>query len=95
MLTGTYLQIGRDPKVECECAIIAWYDDADRDPYEPLVAEFSFRYEDQDEKFEEGPAGVAYEVLRVLQSSDAWPDQEHWIDPESQTKTAYVYNRQR
>ena len=48
VITGSDFQIGRDPTVKAECALIVWYDDA-VSLTDLVVAEFSFRYRDKDE----------------------------------------------
>jgi len=84
VITGADFQIGASPKAEAECALIVWYDDAD--PHEkPLLVEFSFRYGNDDEQYDGKLCEIAYAVFQELQNSK-------WVNPESQTKTAYVYD---
>jgi len=44
VITGADFQIRKSPKVEAECALIAWYDEAGEKD-RPVVVEFSFKYE--------------------------------------------------
>ncbi len=84
VVTGADFQIGQDPKLECECALVAWYRE-DRDVDGPVFAEFSFKYGDDKEKYKGEPAWRACEVFRALQQMDTW------VDDVARTKTAGVY----
>jgi hypothetical protein len=83
VIKGGKFQIRREPKVNAECALIAWYDD---NAENPVVVEFSFRYGDENETYTRKMAQRAYEVFEVLQKLTSW------LDPNPKTKTAYIYN---
>ena len=87
VVTGGDFQIGQEPKVEAECALIAWYD-AQGDAQLPKVVEFSFRYGSNEETYAGVVAQCAYDVFQILQGEAL----ARWVDPTSQTKTAYVYS---
>ena len=87
VLTGADFQIGKEPKVEAECALIVWYDVQD-DTQTPQVVEFSFRYSNNDEQYSGAVAKCAYDVFQRLQGETL----ARWVDPASKTKTAYVYS---
>jgi hypothetical protein len=72
-------------KVVAEVALILW---SDRDDGRPLVAEFSFRYEDKDEKFHHKAARLAMDYFEELQLLD-------WCVPEGRTKTQFAYRAAR
>ena len=80
-------EIQSDPKVEAECALVVWYDSGGSKT-EPVLAEFSFRYKDKKERYPAKMVQRAYEAFKCLQEELA-----EWLDPESMTKTAYVYSR--
>ncbi|MCG8605743.1 hypothetical protein MJD09_12200 [bacterium] len=87
VIAGADFQVRESPKVEAECALIAWYDEAN-DEDRPVLAEFSFRYENKREKFDGEAAQRAYDVFgRVPERLGKW------IDSHGPTKTAYVYAR--
>ena len=86
VLTGADFQIGKSPKVEAECALIVWYD-TQGEAQRPRVAEFSFKYGDDDEKYSGEVAQRAYQVFQILQGTTL----SGWVDRKSKTKTAYVY----
>lgn len=87
VVSGAYFQIGKNPKVEAECALIAWYEEAGEEG-RPVVVEFSFRYENEREEYDGEAAQRAYDVFGRLKDMLA-----EWIDSEGPTKTAYVYSR--
>jgi hypothetical protein len=87
VLIGADFQIGKEPKVEAECALIVWYDAQD-DAQTPAVVEFSFRYSNHEEKYPGAVAQCAYDVFQRLQGETL----ARWVDPASKTKTAYVYS---
>jgi hypothetical protein len=87
VLTGGHVQISNRPKVEAECALIAWYD-AGGVRHRPEVVEFSFRYGDDDEGYDGKAARRAYEIFQTLQA----PALAGWVDPAGATKTAYAYD---
>lgn len=80
-------EIRSDSKVEAECALVVWYD-LNGSETEPVIAEFSFRYGDKKERYPAKMVQRAYEAFQCLQEELA-----EWLDPESMTKTAYVYSR--
>jgi len=84
VIKGTTFQIGKDPDVFAECSLTLWY--AEERGEEPLVAEFSFKYEDEKEGYTAAMARRAYDAFLALQDK-----LDEWIDTESKTKTAYVY----
>ena len=87
VITGATFQIRNKPKRDAECALIVWYDHED-DEEHPVVVEFSFRYQDDEEAYTRKMAQRAYNIFLAMQ--DRLPD---WIDPNPVTKTKYVYNR--
>ncbi len=92
VIDGSDFQIGKDPKVEAECAIVVWYDHAGSET-DPEMVEFSYRYKNDDEEsklLENHATEVvlhAYAVFQILQDT-----MDEWIDPASLTKTAFVYS---
>lgn len=85
VVEGARFQIGKNPKLDSECGLILWYD-LQGDDQKPVVAEFSFRYGNRNADFEGNAARRAYEVFQILQES-----LKGWLDPDSKTKTAFVY----
>ncbi len=88
VIEGADFQIGKKPKVKAECALIAWYDKAGNKD-RPVVVEFSFKYENEKEKYDGEVAQRAYNLFDKLQNGKLGK----WIDPEGPTKTRYVYLR--
>jgi hypothetical protein len=86
VVKGTTFQIRKDPEVFAECCLTLWYAEAQGE--QPIVAEFSFKYEDEREDYTATMARRAYDAFTAMQ--DQLGD---WLDPESMTKTAYVYAR--
>ena len=87
VIVGGDFQIRNSPKEEAECALVLWYD-ASGDKETPVVAEFSFRYQNKDEAYSGKAAQRAYEVFSRI------PERlGPWIDVTGPTKTAYVYSR--
>jgi hypothetical protein len=85
VLDGALLMLGsRD--IEAECAFVVWYDEGEHDTT-PVVAEFSFKYGDEEEGYRASVASDAFAILRLLDSGLG-----DWVDPNSQTKTAFVYS---
>lgn len=80
-------KISRKPKENAECCLIIWYDPAISST-RPVVAEFSFRYGDKKEQYTAGMALRAHDAFRRLQKHLGG-----WVDPNSLTKTAYVFSR--
>ena len=87
VVTGADFQVDANPKVEAECALIAWYE-AEGSVWQPVVLEFSFRYGDGSGNYAEDGAKRAYDAFLALQSKQL----SDWADPASRTKTAYVYS---
>jgi hypothetical protein len=84
VIKGTTFQIRRDPEVFAECCLTLWYDD--ETTLHPILAEFSFNYENADGEYTAVMARRAYDAFIAIQ--DGLGD---WIDAKSMTKTAYVY----
>jgi hypothetical protein len=87
VITGADFEIRRSPKVEAECALIAWYDEA-CEKGRPVVVEFSFRYKNEQEEYDGEAAQRAYDVFTRIKDMLA-----DWVDAKGLTKTAYVYSR--
>lgn len=64
-----------------ELAVILW---SSRHQDRPVLAEFSFRYEDENEKYELNLAALAKRLFDKVQDLD-------WCNPNGATKTQYVY----
>jgi len=62
VITGADFQIRKSPKVEAECALIAWYDGAGEED-RPVVVEFSLKYENEREEYSGKAAQKAYDVF--------------------------------
>jgi hypothetical protein len=86
VLEGADFQIGKEPKIEAECALVVWYDAAGN-AHRPVLVEFSFRYENDHERYEGAVAERAYKVFQELQEHVM----ANWVDGASKTKTAFVY----
>jgi len=86
VIKGTTFQIRKDPEVFAECSLTLWY--VTEQGKEPVVAEFSFKYEDEKEEYTAAMARRAYDAFLAIQ--DKLID---WIDGEAMTKTAYVYTQ--
>lgn len=65
-----------------EIALILW---SNGEAGRPLVAEFSFRYEDKDENYPETTVRKAKYLFELLQRLD-------WFLPEGKTKTQFAYH---
>jgi hypothetical protein len=87
VLTGTDFQIGKGPKVEAECALIVWYK-KQQGIQDPEVAEFSFKYGHPEGRYLGAVAKRAYDVFQILQGKAL----ASWVNPDSKTKTAYIYS---
>ena len=87
VIEGANFRVRRNPKLEAECALIAWYD-SNHSGARPAVVEFSFRYGNDKENYTMKTAQRAYEAFRALRS----PQLTSWVDPTSMTKTSYVYS---
>jgi hypothetical protein len=85
VLEGAGLLLGsRD--MSAECALVVWYDEGEQDTT-PVVAEFSFKYGDEEEQYRASVAKDAYAILGLLQNG-----MTDWVDANSRTKTAFVYS---
>jgi hypothetical protein len=84
VIKGAKFEIRNSPKVDSKCALIVWYDNKG-DENKPVAVEFSFKYGDENENYTLKMAQRAYDVFQVLQKLTSW------VDPESDTKTAYIY----
>jgi len=81
---GTSFQIRKDPEVLAECSLTIWYTDEHGE--KPVVAEFSFKYEGDEDSYSAKMAQRAYNAFITIQ------DQlDEWLDPRPTTKTAFVY----
>ncbi|MCG8362891.1 MAG: hypothetical protein MJA27_06095 [Pseudanabaenales cyanobacterium] len=87
VIAGANFQIQKSPKVEANCALIAWYDAAGEED-KPVVVEFSFKYENKQEEYDGETSQRAYDVFGRLKDKLA-----EWVDSDGPTKTAYVYSR--
>jgi len=85
VVEGGSLSIGKDPKVEAECALIVWYDHAGQKDT-PVAVEFSYRYGDDDEAYGGTTASRAFQIFNALQTQLA-----EWVAPDARTKTAFVF----
>lgn len=85
VIKGTSFQIRKDPELLAMCSLTLWY--ADEADEKPLVAEFSFKYEDAKEAYSGKAAHRAYLSYMAMQDK-----LKSWIDSKSMTKTAYVYS---
>lgn len=83
VIDGGKLIIGKDEGEEAECALVIWHAE---DEELPIVAEFSYKYGDEHERYGKKVAARAYEAFELVQTMDEWRDKE------SLTKTAYVYS---
>lgn len=84
VIKGAKFQIKNQPRLDSECSLIVWYDDKG-DEKQPVAVEFSFKYGDENEDYTSKMAHRAYDVFQGLQKLTSW------VDPESDTKTAYIY----
>ena len=87
VIVGADFQIRKSPKVEADCALIAWYDDAGEKD-KPVVVEFSFKYENKQEEYDGEASQRAYDVFGRLKDKLV-----KWVDSDGPTKTAYFYSR--
>jgi hypothetical protein len=85
VITGATMTTGTKPKVECECALIVWYDQ-NASQTEPVAVEFSYRYGDTKGRYEGKAAKRASDIFETLQR-----ELTEWVDPNPRTKTAFVY----
>jgi hypothetical protein len=86
VITGAELNIGNDPLVNAECALIVWYDtEAFRS--DPIIVEFSFRYGNKKERYTWEAAQKAYALFKLIQE-----EMKSWIGGKGATKTGFVYD---
>jgi hypothetical protein len=85
VIEGAEIRLKKDPEVRAECALIVWYNDGGART-KPVAAEFSFKYGNPKEDYDGRASQRAYDVFDRLQKKLG-----RWIDPKSQTKTAFVY----
>lgn len=85
VITGATMTIGTKPKVECECALIVWYDQ-NASAAEPVAVELSYRYGDKKARYDGKAAKRAFDIFEMLQR-----ELTDWVDPNPRTKTAFVY----
>jgi hypothetical protein len=83
VIAGARFQVGKTPKVDAESGLIVWYRDGR--PGAPVAVEFSYRYGNDREEYESATARRAFDVFNILQQLTLW------VDPNSTTKTAFVY----
>lgn len=91
VLEGVGFEIGDD--VRAECALIVWHQRGGG--AEPVVVEFSFRYNDgnlglKSEPFTKEMARHCFEILQEFRNAGS-PLAE-WVDLKGLTKTAHVYS---
>lgn len=73
-------------KFDAEFDLTLWYDSEFNENKVPVVAEISFGYEDS-------KAGYSRNVVRRSKALfEEMQKMGEWIDPDSQTKTSFVYN---
>jgi hypothetical protein len=84
VIKGTSFQIRKNPETLAECSLTIWY--SEKTDTNPVVAEFSFKYEDSEEGYSAKMSKRAYDAFMALQSQLG-----DWLNPKSMTKTAYVY----
>ena len=85
MINGATMQIGKNPNVHAEWALIAWYD-ADGKRRKPVAVELSYRYRNEDGEYGGGVTSGAFDVFNIIQLK-----LERWVDPNPMTKTAIVF----
>jgi len=84
VIKGTSFQIRKNPETLAECSLTIWY--PGKTDTDPVVAEFSFKYEDAEEGYSAKMSKRAYDAFMALQRQLG-----DWLNPKSMTKTAYVY----
>lgn len=80
---GVYIDLGQ---FDAEMSVTLWYQGIPFASQAPIIAEISFRYEDPSADYTRNVvkrAETAFEVLQGL---------EDWVDPDSKTKTTFVYD---
>jgi hypothetical protein len=84
VVKGASFQIRKNPETFAECSLTLWYPGKADD--KPIIAEFSFKYEDPGEGYTAKLSQRAYDAFMAIQSQPG-----DWVDAKSMTKTAYVY----
>lgn len=84
VITGGELKLGKKKDKKAECALIVWYGEA---LDQPAVAEFSFKYSNDREKFGTKVASRAFSAFELVQAMN------EWVDPRMPplTKTKFIY----
>jgi hypothetical protein len=85
VIEGATFQLRRTPRRDATCALIVWSAHADEGD-RPVLVEFSFRYGDTHAEYTRLMAQRAYDVFDILHARLT-----QWVDPTSDTKTAYMY----
>lgn len=70
---------------DAEISVTLWFDGAPSGGQVPVVAELSFKYEDASADYTRKVVNRARTVFEALQSLSGW------VEPDSITKTAYIY----
>jgi hypothetical protein len=84
VIGGAALHLGKKYNVAAGCVLVIWYDHARGG--NPVAAEFSYKYGDNDEQYGAGTVRRAFDVFQLLQTGF-----DGWVDPASKTKTAFAY----
>lgn len=83
LLKGTKMKLAGD---EQNCALVVWYDKHSGGAA-PRLVEFSFHCDDPSGAFSNEKAHLAESAFKVVQ------EMANWTNPDSPTKTGYVYTR--
>ncbi len=86
VVSGGSFRFGESGHDSADCSLTLWYSSGGEQK-KPLLAEFSFKHEDESEDYDGDAALLIYRVFEKLRSMS------DWAHPEPQTKTAYVYAR--
>ncbi len=86
VISGAKFKIRNSPKLDSECALIAWYNN-DKSHNIPEVVEFSFNYRNKKENFTRKMSVRALKIFESLQD-----ELKSWTSLKSKTKTAYIYS---
>ena len=87
VLRGASLQLGKNPDMRAECALVVWYSVPVQEDG-PAAVEFSFRYRDEQERYEGAMARRAFAIFNIIQKE--LPD---WVDLNAGTKTELMYDQ--
>lgn len=85
VIVGAKIGLAKNPDVRAECALVIWHN-AEGEKRKPVLGEFSFRFGNTDEKYDGHASRRAYDAFGALLKKV-----KTWVDPKSQTKTAFVY----